>query len=63
MIEKAWQLSEFIKMWFSILPQHKTYEDAYEAIEDQFFKKYGRRRYKNYETFKAAKCRSMKIKQ
>lgn len=57
MIENWWNLSEFIKEWFARLPYHSTYEDAYESIEYEFKKKYGRRRYKNWETFKSAKSR------
>ena len=57
MIEKCWNLSDFIQLWFSRLPYYKTYEDAYESIEIEFEKKFKRRRYKNFDTFKAAKSR------
>jgi diphthamide synthase subunit DPH2 len=61
MIEKCWNLSDFIQLWFSRLPYYKTYEDAYESIEIEFEKKFKRRRYKNYETFRKAKDRYFKI--
>ncbi len=57
MIEKCWNLSEFIKVWFARLPYYESYEEAYESIEREFEKKFGRRRYKNWETFKSAKSR------
>ena len=55
MIKEAWNLSVFIKMWFNRLPLHKTYHDAYEDLESEFVKTFGRRRYKNFESFDAAK--------
>lgn len=60
MIERCWNLSDFIKLWFERLPYYRTYEDAYESIEDEFYKKFKRRRFKNYESFKVMKSKYFK---
>jgi hypothetical protein len=61
MIQDAWNISVFIKMWFLRLPKHNTYADAYEDLEAEFVKKFGRRRYKNYGSFEAAKRRYYRL--
>jgi len=54
------QRPEFLLIYFRNLSKFDTYELAYEASEDQFFKQYGRRKYKNYVCFKTVFSRSMK---
>jgi len=62
MIQKAWKFSVFYQMWFSRLPKFETYEAAYEDLETKFFAKFGRRRFKNYNSFKVVKSRYLNTK-
>jgi hypothetical protein len=53
---------EFVAAWFRELPKHKTYEAAYEAIEDIYEEYFGRRRYSCYDSFRVIKDRIHKAK-
>jgi len=55
-------LNNFINAWFNALPHHKTYEEAYESIEDIYIEYFGRRRYSDYSSFRTVKNRSIKMK-
>lgn len=50
----------FFKAYFEYLGQYDKSIEAYEALENQYKKQYGVRRYKNYEVFKVAKSRYLK---
>lgn len=50
----------FINAWFRELPNHKTYEAAYESIEVIYEGYFNRRRYKDYGSFRVVKSRIIK---
>jgi hypothetical protein len=52
----------FAEAWFRILPQHKTYEDAYEALEIVYIEYFKRRKYSDYQSFRQVKNRIFKAK-
>lgn len=52
--------SEFVAAWFKFLPSSKTYEDAYEKVEDIYEDYFGKRRYSCYSSFRVVKNRIIK---
>jgi hypothetical protein len=56
-IRKLINPKEFVNAWFRMLPHHKTYEDAYEALEVHFEGYFGRRKYSDYRSFRVIKDR------
>lgn len=48
---------EFVNAWFRMLPAHKTYEEAYEALEAEYENYFKRRRYADYNSFRVVKSR------
>lgn len=52
--------SGFIREFFKQLPLHKTYNDAYEAVEKKYRKYFGQRKYKDYNSFQTVKKRLIK---
>ena len=53
---------DFAEAWFKLLPSHKTYEEAYEALEDIYLAHFGQRRYSDYNSFRQVKNRLFKTK-
>lgn len=49
-------LKQFFRDVYDNLPECGTLEDAYEATEDEYIKKNGTRTYKNFDSFRSAKC-------
>lgn len=47
----------FIQEFFNNLPVSKTYKEAYELAELKHVRKYGFRKYKNYNSFQTNKKR------
>lgn len=43
------------------LPYYDSHEDAYEATERQYFHVMGRRKYKDYASFRAARSRVARV--
>lgn len=56
-IRKLVNPKDFVNAWFRMLPAHKTYEEAYEALEDLYTGYFGRRRYSDYRSFRVVKDR------
>jgi len=54
-------IDEYVKAYYNELPNWPTYEKAFEEIERQYMKTFGRNRYANYATFRVVLCRWMKI--
>ncbi len=54
-------LNNFINAWFIALPNYKTYEEAYESIEDVYVEYFGKRRYSSYKSFEVMKNRHTKV--
>jgi hypothetical protein len=54
------KLNNFINAWFNALPNYRTYEEAYESIEDIYFEYYQERRYSGYKSFEVMKNRHTK---
>ena len=50
-------LDDYMQEYYNNLPRYRTYEDAYNATEEKYFGKFGIRRYKNYDVFRAALSR------
>jgi hypothetical protein len=50
----------FVKAVIARTTTTTTYREAYEKIEEEYFKLFGRNRYANYETFRNAKHRVQK---
>ncbi len=47
-------LDDYMQVYYNNLPKYRTYEDAYNATEEKYFGKFGVKRYKNYDVFRAA---------
>lgn len=47
----------FDKRFHQLTMQHDTYEEAYEALEAEYRFIFGRRRYKNYESYRKSKSK------
>lgn len=45
------ELSGFYDKWCTMIPDYKTHEAAYESLEKMYLYYFGKRRYKNFETF------------
>jgi len=54
-------LDNFINAWFLELPNHSTYEEAYESIEAIYTNYFGKRRYSGYKSFEVMKNRHTKL--
>jgi len=52
----------FAEAWFRLLSQHKTYEDAYEELENIYIGYFKRRKYSDYNSFRNVKNRIFKSK-
>jgi len=50
----------FDRLFEKELPQHPTYEDAFEALNDEYRKATGKDRYSNYESYRKARERRIK---
>jgi hypothetical protein len=50
----------FIAAWFKLLKHCKNYTEAYESCEDAYQKRFGYRKYKNYESFRQIKTYHLK---
>ena len=50
-------LDDYMQEYYNNLPKYKTYEDAYNATEEKYFGKFGVKRYKSYDVFRAALSR------
>jgi|JI7StandDraft_1071085.scaffolds.fasta_scaffold1384290_2 hypothetical protein len=61
-IRKLVQPREFVAAWFRELPKHKTYEAAYEHIDDIYEAYFGKRKYSCYNSFRNVKDRIYKSK-
>lgn len=48
---------EFINDFYRILHEYSHHCDAYEVLEIRHVRKYGQRKFKNYDSFKTVKCR------
>lgn len=55
-ILKLQTMQGFWDEWISRVPRSKTNEDAYEATEIFFQTYFGRRRFKNYDSFRSSVC-------
>lgn len=54
--------NDFVAAWFKFLPSAKTYEDAYEKVEEIYEDYFGKRRYSCYSSFRVVKNRLIKNK-
>jgi len=50
-------LDQFVIDYFRNLPKYDSYPEAYEATERQYLIDFGRRKYKNWQTFQVILCR------
>ena len=50
-------LDDYMQESYNNLPKYKTYEDAYNATEQKYLGKFGVKRYKSYDVFRAALSR------
>lgn len=50
----------FMKAYYSQLSKSSSYNEAYEEVEKQYVSIYGRRRYKNYDSFRKVRDRVMR---
>ena len=50
-------LDDYMQEYYNNLPKYKTYEDAYNATEEKYYAKFGVKRYKSYDVFRAALSR------
>ena len=55
-------LEGFERAFVKMIGLYQTYEEAYEAVERQYLFIFGGRKYKNYESFRAARGRNLKKK-
>ncbi len=51
---------DFIRTYYTALPHHKKYEDAYWYVEELFKSKYGHFKYSSYAVFRATLSRWVK---
>lgn len=51
---------DFIRTYYTVLPHHKKYEDAYWYVEELFKSKYGHCKYSSYGVFRATLSRWVK---
>jgi len=59
--EKALFTSDgFISEYYELMGDYQNQQKAYEALERQFFRIFGRRKYKSFESFR--QCRNRKLK-
>ena len=54
-------VSGFMKAYYRNLSECDSYQEAYERTEEKYQALYGRRRYKNYESFRKSRDRRMKL--
>jgi len=54
MIHDIHQRRIFFKLYFDRLKQFDTYGEAYESVERDYFLMFGRRKYKNYNSFQTS---------
>lgn len=54
-------VSGFMKAYYRNLSECDSYLEAYERTEEKYQALYGRRRYKNYESFRKSRDRRMKL--
>lgn len=52
---------EFIAAWFNALPHHPTYLAAYESIECEYERVFGKRKYSSWESFVIVKRRITQV--
>ena len=55
-------LDDYMQEYYNNLPKYKTYEDAYNATEQKYLGKFGVKRYKSYDVFRAALSRRLQQK-
>lgn len=49
------EVQTFMRAFNKAIAEHPSHEEAYEQMEITWVEEYGRRAYKNYDSFKAAK--------
>lgn len=54
--------SGFDELFTKELMHHRTYKEAYEALETEYKGVFGERRYKNYESYRKARSRRLKAR-
>ena len=60
-IKKA-KFQEFVQQFHRMLAYYDTNVDAYEAVERQYEKQHGKRKYSNYDSFRTVMARKHKEK-
>lgn len=60
MSTKLYDINEFDKQFIELTRVTETYQEAYEKLEEKFEDAFGKRRYKNYESYRKSRCRRMK---
>jgi len=51
---------EFLQQFWRMLAYYDTHEEAYEAVERQYENQHGKRKYKNYNSFRTVRDKKMK---
>jgi hypothetical protein len=57
--KKIIQIEHFDARFIELTSEHTTYQEAYEALEEEYSKLFGIRRYKNYESFRISRLRRL----
>ena len=52
----------FDKLFEKEIPNHDTYEQAFNALNDEYTEVFGECRYKNYESYRKAREQRIKFK-
>lgn len=61
-INRLLTIEGFMQAFYEFLPDCKNQEDAYEALERQYYANFGKRKYKTFESFRQCRDRILKIK-
>lgn len=51
----------FIKIWFTMLEDAKTYEEAFNILNEEYFEYFGEYKYTDYNSFRVIKNRYTKV--
>ncbi|MBW1612420.1 MAG: hypothetical protein JRJ57_00265 [Deltaproteobacteria bacterium] len=54
-------VSGFMRAYYRNLSECESYQEAYEETEKKYVALFGRRRYRNYESFRKTRDRIMKL--